>query len=143
MVYYDSQNREIEDSEMDAMRRDRLEEQQELGEELIFEPWQMEVLHKLLQTKVKEVDEITHITTTIEYGQRLHHLITNRCDCIQIDQVDVDEKYQQRIKLFAEEQAAILKTLLLWYFKEHEPKKKVDDNFLANDALGDLDDPPF
>lgn len=147
-MYYDSQNREIEDAEGDNMRRDRLEQQEEETRDekektAGLELWQVEEIIKLLATPLREGERGNIITSTVAYGESLYHIIGNRFDSLQIDQIEVDEKYQQRIRLYPQEIAPLLKFLLLQYLEEHKPKEQRSDDFLSNDALGELDDHPF
>lgn len=107
-----------------------------------MEDWQFEELKKLLETEVKELEPGKRIyTSTSTYGTGFYHMIDKRYDSVQIEQVDVDEKWNKRVNIYQDEQAALIKTLLLWYLEEHKPKEKVEDS--SDDALGDLDDHPF
>jgi hypothetical protein len=102
-----------------------------------MEQWQLEALQALLETQVKQVEETRVYTSSATYGNSRYHLIDKRYDGVQIEQINVDEKWGSRVLLQDDELPTVLKTLLTWYLddvKEREHSRR---------ELGDLEDYPF
>src|SRR5579875_2724824 len=99
-----------------------------------MEQQQFEALQKLLQeTSVHEVEKDQRVyTSSSVYGSSRYHLLDKVHDGVQIEQMDVDEKWSKRINFCLDESPFVLKTLLIWYLEAMQPP----DN-------GDLDDHPF
>jgi hypothetical protein len=112
-------------------------------EDHLMEQWQIDALQALLETETKEVEEGSRVYVSSKtYGDSRFHLLSKKYDSIQIEQTNVDEKYQNRVQLQNDELPAALKTMLIWYLDGIRQR-----NGLAatpdDDALGDLDEHPF
>jgi hypothetical protein len=104
-----------------------------------MQPWPIEAIQVLLETKVSEVEEDQRVhTSSSTYGKSRSHLIEKRCDGIQREQVDADEKGSKRVTLYTDEISALLKTLLTWYLEDTQGEQARKQS--SND-LGDLDHP--
>jgi hypothetical protein len=117
-------------------------------EDYSMEQWQIEALQALLETQVSEVEEGQRVyCSSMNYGGSLYHLIDKRGDDIQIEQIDVDEKWSKRVIFHDSEVPVLLKTLLLWYLEdvklELDRKASGNGDFLPDDGLTDLDTHPF
>jgi hypothetical protein len=100
-----------------------------------MEQWQLEALQQLLVTEVHEVEEGCRVyLSSPTYGTSRYHLLDRRFDGVQIEQIEVDEKWSRRINLRDDELPALLKTLLSWYLEDERRK--------AEAGSGD-DDHPF
>ncbi len=99
-----------------------------------MEQWQVEALHKLLEeTSVNEVEKGQRVyTSSSTYGSSRYHLLEKVHHGIQIEQLDIDEKWSKRLNFCVDELPVVLKTLFTWYLEEMQ--KSGDD---------DLDDHPF
>ncbi len=106
-----------------------------------MEQWQLEAIQSLLATETKEVEPGTGgrvYVSSKTYGSSLYHLLDKRDDSVQVEQVDINEKWNKRINIYDDELAEVLKTLLTWYLGDvHEREQQGDVE------LGDLDDHPF
>ena len=111
-----------------------------------MEPWQIDAVKTLLETETKEVEagERVYIASST-YGKSLYHLFDKKREGgVQVEQVDVDEKWNKRVNFYGDEMPAILKTLLDWYLKDvHERELRRQQVDLVDEELGDLDDHPF
>ncbi len=85
-----------------------------------MEQWQLEALQKLLEDAiVNEVEKGQRVyTSSSTYGSSRYHLLEKVYGGIQIEQMDVDEKWSKRVNLYTDELPAVLKTLFLWYLEE-------------------------
>jgi hypothetical protein len=100
----------------------------------------IDALVALLATETKQLEEGRVYVASAAYGASLYHIIDKRYDCIQIDQLETDEKWSKSIRLHNDEVQAVLKTLLSWHLED--ARKQQEQNFLSED-LGELDDHPF
>ena len=110
-----------------------------------MEPWQLEILQKLLKTEVKEVEEGTRIYVSSKtYGDSRFHLLSKTYDVVQIEQTNIDEKWGSRIHLQSDEIPAVLKTLLAWYLEDVRARQESAAAFAPiDDPFGDNDEHPF
>ena len=74
-------------------------------------------------------------TSSKTFGKSRYHLIDKKYDSVQIEQVNIDEKWGSRVILQSDELPALLKTLLMWYLEDAEKA--------ATSELEDLSDNPF
>lgn len=101
-----------------------------------MEQWQLEALQKLLETEVHEVEHGSRVyISSATYGTSRYHLVDRRFDGVQIEQIEVDEKWSRRVNLREDELPVLLKTLLSWYLEDVRSKAEAE-------ASGD-DDCPF
>jgi hypothetical protein len=106
---------------------------------LSLEPWQIEAIQALLTTPVNEVEANQRVYISSEtYGHSRFHLIDKRYDGVQVEQVDIEEKWGKRVNLSSDELPHVLKTLLTWYLDER--KREQACKALTDDTLDDLDD---
>jgi hypothetical protein len=117
--------------------------------EALKENWQYDALVKLLETPRKEVETGKRFYfSSATYGSGLYHLLDKKYDGVQIEQVDIDEKWNKRVNLYTDEIPGVLAALLTWHLEQvkeelaQEAKYK-DGAFLKDDGLGNLDDHPF
>ncbi len=104
-----------------------------------MEQWQMEAIQKLLAMEVREVEQGQRVyTSSGTYGSSRYHLIDKRYDGVQMEQVDIDEKWGKRVNLYTDEIPLVLKTLLTWYLEDNHQSKQREA--MPDDFLGDLDD---
>lgn len=116
-----------------------------------LEQWQIDALTALLATETKEVEAGQRLyTSSASYGNSRYHLLERVYDGVQVEQVEVGEKWNKRVNLCSDEIPQVLKTMLTWYLEEmkQELERKASgtsdkDDFLSDDSLGDLDDHPF
>jgi hypothetical protein len=102
-----------------------------------MEQWQIEAIENLLETKVNEVEQGQRVyTSSGTYGNSRYHLIDKRYDGVQVEQVDIDEKWSKRVNFYTDEIPAVLKAWLTWYLEEIRQKEQQP----ADDFLGDMDD---
>jgi hypothetical protein len=84
-----------------------------------MEQWQVEAVRRLLETEVHEVEEGGRVyASSATYGISRYHLLDRRYDGVQIEQVDIDEKWSKRVNLWTDEIPMVLKTLLSWYLED-------------------------
>jgi hypothetical protein len=100
-----------------------------------MEQQQFEVLQKLLEeTPLNEVEEGQRVyTSSSVYGSSRYHLLDKVHDGVQIEQMDIDEKWSKRINFCLDELPFVLKALLTWYLEA------VQQQPINND----LDEHPF
>jgi hypothetical protein len=102
-----------------------------------MEQWQFEALQQLLSIEVHEVETGSRVYISSEtYGTSRYHLVDRRFDGVQIEQIEVDEKWSKRVNLRDDEVPALLKTLLSWYLEDVRRKAEAE-------ASGDNDAHPF
>jgi hypothetical protein len=85
-----------------------------------LDPWQIEAIEKLLETGINQVEagERVYISSQL-YGSSRYHLIDKKADGIQIEQVNVDEKWGSRVQFKGDELPKLLRTLLEWYLEDY------------------------
>ncbi len=114
-----------------------------------MEQWQIDAIQALLETETKEVEAGQRLYTSSEtYGNSRYHLLEKRYDGIQVEQVDIEEKWNKRVNLYSDEIPPILKTMLTWYLEGVRQRNETAATTPAtssddDDSLGDLDDHPF
>ncbi len=102
-----------------------------------MEPWLLEAVQRLLSTEVHEVETGSRVyTSSATYGTSRYHLLDRRYDGIQIEQVELDEKWSKRVNLSSDEMPAVLRTLLLWYLEDERKKATAE-------SCGEEDERPF
>lgn len=102
-----------------------------------------DIVQTLLEIEIKEVEENQRVYVSPDvYGKSLYHLIDKKYDGIQIEQVDIDEKWGKRVNLSFDELPVVLATLLKWYGEKLQAQQAAQSSF-ANDGFKDLDDHPF
>jgi len=107
-----------------------------------MQDWQREAIEKLLETANNEVEPGTRVyTSSKRYGESRYHLINKRHDGVQIEQVNVDDKWGSRVTLHSDELPALLKTLLTWHLEM--VSREQDGKGQGDDDLGDLEEHPF
>lgn len=101
---------------------------------------QFEALQKLLEeTSLNEVEKGQRVyISSSTYGSSRYHLLDRLDNSVQIEQMDIDEKWSKRINLYLDELPFVLKALATWYLEVAQPS---DDSDV--DDLGDLDEHPF
>lgn len=116
-----------------------LQQAQQEGDE---SGWQREALCCVLQTEVKELEADQRVYMSSEmYGNSRYHLVERRDDGIQLEQVDVGDRWNRRINFSQDEIPPLLKTLLLWYLKTVQPRRQHQEE--EGDGLGDVEEHPF
>lgn len=111
-----------------------------------LEQWQIEALQVLLEMKVKEVEAGERVyLSSGTYGNSRYHLVDKRYDGVQVEQVDIEEKWNKRINLYSDEIPALLKILLTWHLEDVRQANEIRAaaGSSGDDVLGDLDDHPF
>jgi hypothetical protein len=115
-----------------------------------MEQWQIDALTALLATETKEVKEVEEgqrlYTSSASYGNSRYHLLERVYDGVQVEQVEVGEKWNKRVNLYSDEIPPVLKTLLTWYLEEVRQRNEMAATTPAassDDSLGDLDEHPF
>jgi hypothetical protein len=104
-----------------------------------LEAWQIEAVQALLATPTNEVEGNQRVYISSEtYGRSRFHLIDKRYDGVQVEQVDIEEKWGKRVNFSSDEVPHVLKTLLTWYLEERQQTQERKAS--TDDALGDLDD---
>jgi len=116
-----------------------------------MEDWQKEAIEQLLSSDLKIDGKAEYVRDGRLYldsnyrGTDVYHMVsyTSVKDLI-IDQIDSNEKYQQRVYIEEREVKPFLRALLLWHLadiqKDREWKQGQSED---GNALGDLDDHPF
>jgi hypothetical protein len=118
-----------------------------------MEQWQQEALEALFEAQIQEVEEGQRVyVSSDEYGKSVYHLVEKRSNGIQIEQIDVDEKWSKRINFSSDELPAVLKTLLLWHLEAVQEQQRLRAEQQAPgaanlggalDELDELDERPF
>src|SRR5579859_1159949 len=107
-----------------------------------MEAWQMEALKTLLETAITEVEPGKRVYLSSKlYGESRYHLINKKYDGVQVEQVNIEEKWGSRVTLHSDELPALLKTLLTWHLEA--VKEALDGKQRVSDDLGDLGEHPF
>jgi hypothetical protein len=115
----------------------------------LSENWQYDALVKLLDTPLKEMEPGKRFYfSSATYGSSLYHMLDRRYDTVQIEQVDIDEKWNKRVNLYQDEIPGVLAALLTWHLdavkEELEQQAKNPNAYLEDgDSLGNLDEHPF
>jgi hypothetical protein len=112
-----------------------------------MEQWQIDALMKLLEEagiSVNVADGRVYLHSSV-YGDTRYHMVSRAYDGdVVIDQIDMSEKYQQRVTLESQEVGPLLRALLLWYLERCKPEEQTEQvSSSENDSLGNLDDHPF
>jgi hypothetical protein len=107
-----------------------------------MEQWQVEALQKLLdETMVSEVEPGQRVyTSSTAYGPERYHLLDKLHNSMQIEQLEVDEKWSKRVTFYSDEVPFVLKALLVWHL---EDVRKRQEALSSDGDAGDLDDQPF
>ncbi len=100
---------------------------------------QMEEIEALLSLPVEEVEDTRVYTSSSSTGTNIFHLIDKVSSGVQIEQIDINEKWGKRVNIQTDEIPALLHTLLLWYFEDVQAAKEEKARYARND----LDDHPF
>lgn len=109
-----------------------------------MEQWQIDAVIRLFEneeTAPKEIEEGQRVyTSSTAKGTDIYHMIDKLYNGVQIEQADINDKWNKRVSLYDKEVKILLVTLLRWHFADVQAEllKSVGD-----DALGDLDDHPF
>ena len=94
--------------------------------------WKIKAIEEILDCDAKQVEDKRFYLSSKVYGDSRYHLIDKRHNGVQIEQLNIDEKWGSRTFLQEDEIKPFLKVLLQWY---------IDD--ATDDSLSDLDDHPF
>ena len=106
-----------------------------------MEQWQTELIEQLLATEVKEVEEGTRVYTSSKlYGDSRYHLLDKKYDGVQIEQINVEEKWGSRVLLREDEIPMVLKVMLGWWLEDARTKGVHEYEGQREDQL---DDHPF
>jgi hypothetical protein len=110
-----------------------------------LEPWKIEMLQQLLEANSTEVEVGQRVYISSEaYGNHRYHIVDRRYDGIQIEQLEMDEKWSKRMNFHRDEVPRLLKSLLTWYLEDMRKVPKGTSTTMSDvDDLGELDDHPF
>ncbi|MBO0777224.1 MAG: hypothetical protein J2P37_00150 [Ktedonobacteraceae bacterium] len=143
--------RGTQEAEVEELRRQI--ERFGLQEPWMLQDWQVKAIAQLMQTdlSVLEPDGSRVYVSSRTYGSSRYHIINQREDGIQVEQMNVDEKWPSRINVCADEIPAFVKTLLGWMLEALESERSqgyeptpFDGVMLrSSDLDDDLDDQPF
>jgi hypothetical protein len=94
-----------------------------------MEQWQVEAVQRVLDTPATEMEpgQRAYISSST-YGTSRYHVVDKLYNGVQIEQIEVDEKWSKRVNLSADELPLVLKTLLTWYLDEVYQREQVGDN---------------
>jgi predicted DNA-binding protein len=102
------------------------------------------VFQQILAVETKEVEPGQRVyTSSPAYGNSRYHILEKRYDGLQIEQVDVEEKWNKRVNLYGDEKPALLKMLLIWHMEEARQQQETVMVAPPDDGLPTLDDHPF
>ena len=108
-----------------------------------MEQWQIDAIQAILEIPVSEVEEGSRVyLSSATYGNSRYHMIDKKYDSIQVEQVDIEEKWGKRVNIYTDEIPQLLKTLLVWHLSGVKSLQESTAK-IGEDALGDLDDHPF
>lgn len=116
--------------------------------EALNENWQYDAVVNLLETPRKEVEPGRVYTRSHYLGETVFHMVDRLSNGIQIEQIDVNDKWDKRVTLYDDEVTALAGSILSWHLAQVKQEleyqaKKNGATPNDDDSLGSLDDHPF